>query len=571
MELNRIRLAAPSDGPAVFTVTLVSGTGPSREMRVWATVSQGEIPQEYYDLVTAVYEGDADETRRALESGSVLTDASDEDGVPLLIVAATLGHPEVVEVLISAGFTPGARSGGKTALDLMRDIYDDDETKQGAYDEIADLLLARGVSCSGGIEARFDAPCIGSSGAALVALMTMTVAIADDDVRSAAQGVVDAGVTLDFVGADGKGDLVGVGAANGHFSAMSILLTFGMNPSGRGGNSGRTDWTALHHVAEATRVDATVALEALRGFVGALQVVGGLDSFGGWNLTAGSDGRPLDVFHDAASASSDSQEEKAAMYALFFQHGAECETPENKQYCGLPRTDYSFLNVGATGPVVTLAGLGVEGEMFVLPSYARTVELYELGWLLVSYPDASPPIVVLVRDKGGTFGEAAVTVALTLQTADRTLRAYRVEARVAGQFFDCAVLNQAVDQQGSCARDSNGPVCLEDSVLIGGGNVLGVDACVRKNGDFRRTEHSVVCEDYLGGEVVDGKVCRGIDKTGTFCILGSRDVFPCRGLFRHVLRCNLTYNRPGENAFACAVGCGDPADSGQYARGAECE
>ena len=287
LELLRIRLASPLDAPAVFTVTLVSGRGPSREMRVWATVSQGEIPQEYYDLVTAVYEGDADETRRALESGSVLTDASDEDGVPLLIVAATLGHPEVVEVLISAGFTPGARSGGKTALDLMRDIYDDDETKQGAYDEIADLLLARGVSCSGGIEARFDAPCIGSSGAALVALVTMTVEIADDDVRSAAQGVVDAGVTLDFVGADGKGDLVGVGAANGHFSAVSILLTFGMNPSGRGGNSGRTDWTALHHVAEATRVDATVALEALRGFIGALQVVGGLDSFGGWNLDGG--------------------------------------------------------------------------------------------------------------------------------------------------------------------------------------------------------------------------------------------------------------------------------------------
>ena len=562
LELNRIRLAAPSDAPAVFTVTLISNAGASREMRVWATVSQGEIPQAYYDLVTAVYEGDAEEIKRALDSGSALTDASDEDGVPLLIVAATLGYPEVVEVLISAGFTPGARSGGKTALDLMRDIYDDDETKQGAYDEIADLLLARGVVCSGGIEARYDPPCIGSFGAVLVGLMTMTVAILDSDVRAAAQGVVEAGVSLDFVGVDGKGELIGVGAGNGHFSAVSILLTFGMNPSGRGGNSGRTDWTALHHIAEATRVDATVALEALRGFVGALQVVGGLESFAGWNAEAGADGRPLDVFHDAASANSDSEEEKATMYELFFLQGAECANPGDKQYCGLPRTDYSFEGVNYVGAVVTLSGLGVEGEMFVLPGQARTMELYENGWVLVLDSEAEPPRVVLVRDAVGSVGKETVTVGLTLVAEGRPLRAYRVVARVEINFFDCAALNKHRPQGGvgGCGG------CLDDTTDIEG-------ECVRKDGDFRREEHETVCETYLGGVLTSGRqVCKGIDEAGTFCILNSRDAFPCRGLFRHVLRCNLTYNRVGLNAFACGRSCGEAGGlTSQTAKGGRCE
>ena len=563
LELNRIRLAAPSDAPAVFTVTLISNAGASREMRVWATVSQGEIPQAYYDLVTAVYEGDAEEIKRALESGSALTDASDEDGVPLLIVAATLGYPDVVSVLLDAGFTPDARQGGETALDVMRDGFEDaDGTTQDAYNEIADLLLARGVVCSGGIEARYDPPCIGSFGAVLVGLMTMTVAILDSDVRAAAQGVVEAGVSLDFVGVDGKGELVGVGAANGHFSAVSILLTFGMNPAGRGGNSGRTDWTALHHIAEATRVDATVALEALRGFIGALQVVGGLESFAGWNAEAGADGRPLDVFHDAASANSDSEEEKATMYELFFLQGAECAAPGDKQYCGLPRTDYSFEGVNYVGAVVTLSGLGVEGEMFVLPGQARTMELYENGWVLVLDSEAEPPRVVLVRDAVGSVGKETVTVGLTLVAEGRPLRAYRVVARVEINFFDCAALNKHRPQGGvgGCGG------CLDDTTDIEG-------ECVRKDGDFRREEHETVCETYLGGVVTSGRqVCKGIDEAGTFCILNSRDAFPCRGLFRHVLRCNLTYNRVGLNAFACGRSCGEAGGlTSQTAKGGRCE
>ena len=572
LELRRIRLASPLDAPAVFTVTLVSQTGqrrgePSRAMRVWATVSQGEIPQEYYDLVTAVLDGDADDIRRLLMDDESLIDSSDTNGVPLLIVAATLGHSDAVSVLIEEGFNPETRHDGKTAPDLIRDDYADaDETKQSAYDDIADLFLLEGVGCSGGIEARFDSPCVGSSGAALVALITMTTPIADDAVRSAAQAVVDAGVSLDFVGADGAGELVGVGAANGHSGAVSILVTFGMNPAGRGGGaggSGRTEWTALHHIADSVQDDAAAALESLRSFIGALSVAGKLESFAGWNLEAGSDGRPLDVFNAAATLSSDSEMEKTDMQELFVRYGAECSANADGQYCGVPREDHAFLGIGKTGPVVTLTGLGIEGERFVLPDYARTVELYEAGWLLVSDAEAAPPFVILVRDKGGTPNEAAVTVELTLRSPTRgVLRAYRVVAQVSGHFFDCAVLNRKENALGNCLAE-----CLDDSAFPGGG--VSVTDCVRKNGDFRRADQDTVCKDYLGGMVVGGKFCRGIDTAGTFCILdstGADPAFPCRGLFRHILRCNLTYNRPGENPFACGESCGEAS----AALGANC-
>ena len=49
--------------------------------------------------------------------------------------------------------------------------------------------------------------------------------------------------------------------------------------------------------------------------------------------------------------------------------------------------------------------------------------------------------------------------------------------------------------------------------------------------------------------------CRGVDKSGTFCLLGSLEVFPCRGLFTRARDCNLTYKRPLLNPFLCAPKC----------------
>ena len=78
------------------------------------------------------------------------------------------------------------------------------------------------------------------------------------------------------------------------------------------------------------------------------------------------------------------------------------------------------------------------------------------------------------------------------------------------------------------------------------------------------------CEKVFGGvmrSAGDGQaVCSNVDRNGTFCIAGSRAVFPCRGLFRHVWKCN-TYNRPALNPFFCGARC---AGGANMARGREC-
>ena len=53
----------------------------------------------------------------------------------------------------------------------------------------------------------------------------------------------------------------------------------------------------------------------------------------------------------------------------------------------------------------------------------------------------------------------------------------------------------------------------------------------------------------------DAYACRGVDKSGTFCLLGSAAVFPCRGLFTRARDCNIKYNRPLLNPFLCAPKC----------------
>ena len=61
--------------------------------------------------------------------------------------------------------------------------------------------------------------------------------------------------------------------------------------------------------------------------------------------------------------------------------------------------------------------------------------------------------------------------------------------------------------------------------------------------------------------------CRGVDKSGTFCLLGSLEVFPCRGLFTRARDCNIKYNRPLLNPFLCAPRCRVTTTS----RGPTCE
>ena len=75
----------------------------------------------------------------------------------------------------------------------------------------------------------------------------------------------------------------------------------------------------------------------------------------------------------------------------------------------------------------------------------------------------------------------------------------------------------------------------------------------------------------LSGEIVQVTVgvlpvCADIDTDGTFCIAGSRDAFPCRGLYRKVLLCNQ-YNRPAQNPFICEAEC---SGEDEFACGGKC-
>ena len=72
----------------------------------------------------------------------------------------------------------------------------------------------------------------------------------------------------------------------------------------------------------------------------------------------------------------------------------------------------------------------------------------------------------------------------------------------------------------------------------------------------------------LGGEVqihsaTGIRICSGIDSNDTFCLVDSGDAYPCRGLFRHVRRCNDDYNRRALNPFFCGPKCGTQKSVGK--------
>ena len=102
-----------------------------------------------------------------------------------------------------------------------------------------------------------------------------------------------------------------------------------------------------------------------------------------------------------------------------------------------------------------------------------------------------------------------------------------------------------------------------DLLLIPGEDSPGV------NPDDPRFDRGELCGE-LGGTLRDAdqeEVCGGIDANDTFCIPGSAEAFPCRGLYKHVIVCNAGYNRPALNPFFCGAAC----QVGQQARGANCE
>ena len=137
---------------------------------------------------------------------------------------------------------------------------------------------------------------------------------------------------------------------------------------------------------------------------------------------------------------------------------------------------------------------------------------------------------------------------------------------------ECAAENADGDCICGGGRTENADgecVCAEGKAEMGG-------VCVPEEGAFGGSAGGVagqveLCEAF-GGEVLkEGEVaygCRGLDEAGTFCLLGSEEVFPCRGLFLRARDCNVGYGRPRPllNPFICGSVC-----PSQTARGRHCE
>ena len=113
---------------------------------------------------------------------------------------------------------------------------------------------------------------------------------------------------------------------------------------------------------------------------------------------------------------------------------------------------------------------------------------------------------------------------------------------------DCAAENRRLNADGESCGACSGAYGEE----LGGSGGLCVDG---DTGDFGSIRQDVLCGALLGDLEGGGKACSGVDDNNTFCILDSAGALPCRGLFRHVLRCNAGYNRMALNPFFCGKKC----------------
>ena len=79
--------------------------------------------------------------------------------------------------------------------------------------------------------------------------------------------------------------------------------------------------------------------------------------------------------------------------------------------------------------------------------------------------------------------------------------------------------------------------------------------CLSKKGSLEIYSDEVLCEAFGGRVDGDNVACSEMDANDTFCILGSDDAFPCRGLFKHLQICNIQHNRKALNPFFCGAEC----------------
>ena len=495
-ELVLSRSRAPEnntpDSPAVFTVTLYGSSGEGIQA---VPVSAGLSEDQNFALfVVAALEGDAAETGRlaGLLGASVVLNAADDKGDPVLLGAARLGHADVVSVLITAGANPDARltifhdvnvahlmathdgtpqeGGGELSrsarLEVLRhfgnavavrgtlfnwnaedgngnhvsDLLRASDGIASAGDkvilrEMADYMLPLGMHCghTSDFGKRYSEFCIGTRGVVLVSLVARGAdeSLLVSEVLDAAAAMRAAGVSVTLAGSETEGELVPLAATRFRGEVLSVLLTMDFDPAGKN-SDGRM---AAHVIAKGAETTAPMMVGVLRYFIGGLLDSGKLFSFAGFQVSGpGGEGFPLELFHESASANNLHEEEKEEMHALFFESGATCRAPINeRRYCLVPVTNhYPVAGDASAGAVYTITARTVAKFQTPLVRAEVFATLATLGWTLALNTGVEPGEVILSRTRGEREGDVlSVSFTLTM-TAGGSIPAHyaAVEAEV---------------------------------------------------------------------------------------------------------------------------------------------
>ena len=462
--LRRTRAFTGSDSAAVFTVTLTSAVGDgstngSRFIRVSV-----DLDRDYERLVSAVMAGDAEEAARYVNTE---VDASPEnpDGVPLLIVAATMGFADVVSVLITAGVDAqvsnalfydtnvahmmGARDGttltrtqkqvvlrhfgdairesgaafdwnewdknGNTPLDLHRDaVAHESGGDLGVITEMGDYVLSQGGGCRlwKAYSHRYHSVCVGTLGAALAEAVNAADATAAS-ILAAAAPVRAAGVSLRFVGAV-TGPLAARAAFRRNGPVVSVLATLGAEvehpPEVPGGGRG-----VLLQIARATDNYPREALSVLQYFIGGLEVAGKLSGYGSWN-TAGDIGRPLEALNSHASADDADADDVLEIHSLMYEQGARCASGTAGK-CGVPEDDVSGGAAPYAGSAFTITARAYSGMRSGVTGAGALASLAANGWTVSLNTGAHPDEAAVLRTRAPLETDAAAIFTLTLTSA----------------------------------------------------------------------------------------------------------------------------------------------------------
>ena len=236
------------------------------------------------------------------------------------------------------------------------------------------------------------------------------------EVRASVRALLNLGASPNYDRGDHR-HVAGVAARHLHPQALSVLLTAGADPAGRGGGNRNI----AHNLGVHANSNPPEQLEVLRHFLAGMHLASSREMFQAeWNsVDTDLNGRPrpLNALNDSIrTGGANHAAEKAEMCALFYEHGARCNRDGNDACCQIPTTEVAAgLALGALLTVDSQAreSSGASFEM-PPPSDAKLSELSSSGWSLATL-SGRPQGVVLSRARANQPGDAAAVFTITMR------------------------------------------------------------------------------------------------------------------------------------------------------------